>query len=678
MSVDPIPATMTKTLDAALAYAALGLRVVPIIPGKKHPPMGAWKEAATTDPDLITNWWSNLYREFGVGIVTGPSSGVWTLDVDDLASLQELLDAYGVDKLPDTACLRTGKGGMHYLFRWDPDRPVQNLQKNPLMPDIDTRGDGGQSVAPPTVHPNGQRYQWVRHPSEGIADAPDWLYQLIAAATQRDQPAQTRTQPNRTFQDDKPSPADRAHLVWNYPELLTKDGWTQMRGEYWCRPGKHPRDGHSAVLHTKPWGPLVVFTTAIPPALEGAGKITDTGDARRYTLFEYATATLFGGDPTATSKHILDQLDGPRTNPADLVATDLLPPPTDTGEQLGTDDIGDPNPLRPFLLTEPELNQLTPPEPLIDGWLNRNSLAFLIGPPKKGKTFIAIDIAMSVACGLTWVGNSDTQPGRVLYVLGEGVAGLAKRVNAWRTARNTWDPANIQFLARPAQLGQQQQVDWLLEIADDYQPDLIIIDTLARASVGIEENSTKEMGEIIASLDRIKHNTTACVLVVHHTGKDATRGARGSSALAGAWDSMLTIDGKNLKNLVLENAQQKDIEDGQRLAIAMDQHDESIVPRLMGVAEDEDQAQGSNKSADAKRALLAAIRRNQTTTGLPREAWLARISDFKAAADIKRSAFNELCIEGYFIETEGEVLRKNGKPMPVSLWVPNRDLLPKN
>ena len=90
MTAGPVPTHDADPLAAALAYAARGLRVLPIVPGKKHPPISAWQTAATTDPGTIEAWWTGPYSGHGVGIATGAGSGIWVLDIDDYDAYRDL------------------------------------------------------------------------------------------------------------------------------------------------------------------------------------------------------------------------------------------------------------------------------------------------------------------------------------------------------------------------------------------------------------------------------------------------------------------------------------------------------------------------------------------------------------------------------------------------------------
>jgi putative DNA primase/helicase len=196
-------------LQAALAYAALGLRVVPlhhIISEKvcscpkgagcgrktgKHPRFVAWQRLATTDPATIRRWWAR-WPAANVGIATG--EGVLVLDVDPdkggdvcLVGLQA---ARGM--LPRTVACRTGGGGRHLYFRVA--GPCGN--RVGFLPGLDVRAEGGLVVAPPSRHRLGGCYEWLRPPDTTVmAEAPhgSWTSSLpplqATAAARRSPPA---------------------------------------------------------------------------------------------------------------------------------------------------------------------------------------------------------------------------------------------------------------------------------------------------------------------------------------------------------------------------------------------------------------------------------------------------------------------------------------------------------
>jgi hypothetical protein len=200
------------------------------------------------------------------------------------------------------------------------------------------------------------------------------------------------------------------------------------------------------------------------------------------------------------------------------------------------------------------------PEYLVDGFLDRGELAVLYGAPASFKSFLALDLSLHVATGRHWNGCL-TRPARVLYIAGEGLAGLRPRVMAWQEHRRdsvaqvgeldgeTLDEAvTKRFFAigsavplvdpvEPANLLEQ------IAAATDRlggPPDLIVVDTLARCFLGGDENSSRDMGRFVDACDAMRKATGATILVVHHTRKDGEQ-ERGSSALRAGADAMFRV-----------------------------------------------------------------------------------------------------------------------------------------
>ncbi len=166
-------------LTAALGYAAIGLRVIPLRPRTKVPCFRGWPRLATCDPGVLTAW---LLRSPGcnLGVVTG--GGLIALDLDrgtgGLGAFARL--ARGRD-LPRTAEALTGDRGKHLLYRVPPGVAVRNAQG--VLPGVDVRGERGLIAVEPSLHPKtGREYTWLVHPGQGIADAPTWLVEVLAAA----------------------------------------------------------------------------------------------------------------------------------------------------------------------------------------------------------------------------------------------------------------------------------------------------------------------------------------------------------------------------------------------------------------------------------------------------------------------------------------------------------------
>jgi hypothetical protein len=184
----------------------------------------------------------------------------------------------------------------------------------------------------------------------------------------------------------------------------------------------------------------------------------------------------------------------------------------------------------------------------VEGLLVQNSLALFYGASGCGKSFIATDIALHVAAGMPWQGREVDQ-GAVLYIPLEGGGAFRNRVAAWLEHHRI--PAdNLPFAYMPATLDimSNAEIGAVIAAADEVrqrtgtQLQLIVVDTLSRALAGGDENNPKDMGAAVRGLDKIREATGACILTIHHQGKDAQRGARGHSSLRAAVDTEVAVD----------------------------------------------------------------------------------------------------------------------------------------
>ena len=217
--------------------------------------------------------------------------------------------------------------------------------------------------------------------------------------------------------------------------------------------------------------------------------------------------------------------------------------------------------LRRRMLSTDQLDQIPLPESLVAGYLFRNSLAWILGPSGVGKSFVAVDLALKVGTGGGWWHDNLVQGGKVLYIVAEGASGMTLRTRAWRKFYGVADPPDIAWMPNPVPLFDQSWADALGELVEGAGFDLIIVDTLARSSLGAEENSAKDTGVIIDNLERIRvRSGGACVLLVHHTGKDIGAGGRGSTAYKGAMESEIMVTGAIRSTVKVEATKQKNVE----------------------------------------------------------------------------------------------------------------------
>ena len=181
-----------------------------------------------------------------------------------------------------------------------------------------------------------------------------------------------------------------------------------------------------------------------------------------------------------------------------------------------------------------DLDDLYDPEPLIEGFLHRDTLVRTFGPPKSLKSFVTLDMAACVSLGMEWQGYRTHQT-TVLYIVAEGARGVKKRRNAWNEHHGT--EMKVIFYPKPVQISDQEEMYRLIAFCLAKQVGYVIFDTQARCTVGVEENDNTEMGEIVAALDILKQETGACVHMVHHSVGSDPRKARGATAWDGAVDA---------------------------------------------------------------------------------------------------------------------------------------------
>ena len=256
-----------------------------------------------------------------------------------------------------------------------------------------------------------------------------------------------------------------------------------------------------------------------------------------------------GGSSVETSRNVAHILD--RLNRADLIGAL-------NGNGPAVEDGPSTNGRRPHfrLLRAEDLKDLAPQEWLAHGVIPKGALVSLVAPPERYKTFIGLDLHLSVETGGRWLGFHETTQGECVYVLAEGSGGLQRRVAAWadycgKTPSGYFVVESVPLMDDLATLRFIDEVNRVVA-----NPALITFDTLARCMTGGDENSTRDMGVLIANADLVRESTGATVLLVHHTNKGGDM-ERGSSALRGACDTMLQVVGDR-DELVLRCEKQKD------------------------------------------------------------------------------------------------------------------------
>lgn len=235
------------------------------------------------------------------------------------------------------------------------------------------------------------------------------------------------------------------------------------------------------------------------------------------------------------------------------------------------------------IVTADELRNSPPVQWLIEGMVPEQGLAVLYGPPNVGKSFVALDWALSVAAGRPWGGLAVRQ-GPIVYVVAEGGGGMGSRVDTWTKATGC-GVEDAHMVRGPIQL--HEPVEQILLANGLHErgivPKLIVFDTLAQCFVGGDENSSKDMGRWLAGARTFQSSLGATVLAVHHSTK-AEGSERGSSALRGAADTMMRLNPGKSGWMSLVCDKQKDGErfDAIRLGLGRVDGGNSLVLELPG------------------------------------------------------------------------------------------------
>lgn len=217
--------------------------------------------------------------------------------------------------------------------------------------------------------------------------------------------------------------------------------------------------------------------------------------------------------------------------------------------------------MRYKLLTDDDLCKLPPIQWRIKNILPKVGLAAVFGASGSGKSFLMIDMMQALAVGNDWFGYK-SKTCNVLYCALEGESGVAGRVNAYRIRYGT-AATNILYMIQPFSLLESGDIKDLAQAikANGQGAEVIVLDTLNRAAPGADENDSKSMSQIITSCKQLQLLTGGLVVLVHHTGKDASKGLRGHSSLHAALDAAIEVrrNGSRREWII---AKSKDGEDG--------------------------------------------------------------------------------------------------------------------
>jgi hypothetical protein len=553
-------------------YRIYGLQIIPGYAPSDVKPGAPWKrpllsEWTTLQNELVPDatfwrWYDPLTGEYrdrrNMGIITGAcSGGVFILDLDihkkpeALAWWNSVLHLHNNGMEPDTPTQKTGGGGLQKLFRapagWV--APTNRTDRG-----VDIRGQGGFAVVPSSLHDSGGVYTWL--PGMGpweieILEAPGWLLEEIDklvgvsgninsgninsgnsgninSSPQSTDSVTVKTVPGGDFdafgnridgREDK-----MFRLVWAAVVGLKRKApmgppseaekaavfadWVRGTGPKQILPGETreqglEREGRGiSLFHVKWQAALRQWDTDVAAAAAQPDPNPDTDD-------------LAGEFSQASNKaHSQAQ--------------------ADPGKQFETLDVR-------------QIKAMPDPRWLIDGIVIEQNLGFIYGPPGCLKTFIALDMALSITTGQTqWWGRGISHRGAVIYISSEGLGNLKYRVMAWEQHRKVnADSAPFFLIRQGINFMKGEDIGTLRAtvagvVARTNGPiAAVFVDTVSRVLPGAEENLQKDMTIFVAACQIIQQEFSTVVVGIHHTNKSGE--FRGSTVMPGAGDFMIEV-----------------------------------------------------------------------------------------------------------------------------------------
>ena len=465
---------------------------------KKRPVCHGGFKAATQDPDEIEKLFSVPGAAL-IGVPTGEVSGLSVIDIDVRDNKQgDKWVKENAELLGHTRVAETQSGGWHYYYRHSDG--IRN--RAGIAGCVDVRGDGGY-----VIWPESTGYRWLNDEDFGTF------------------PPEVASQSTGTSSASLAPPTGGSDIDM-FGNIV--DG----REKFMARMVMASIQDYFRTYQTLPtmqWMEKNVY-----PVYENKVK-SRTGDLNA----EGRGIDEFRKKVTST---LIRAREG---KIADLGAPS---PKADAPTSVPSNNTEVPQ-RKIRVKTLSELRATPPPSFMVADYIIENSFAVLYGPPASFKSFLAIDWALSIAHGIDWNGRPTAQ-GPVVYLAMEGQAGIAVRAEAWHREHQLSDEG-VPFYAvtTPIGMAMEDAPDVLQlrhaieETLGGVVPNLIVVDTLARsfAGSGADENSATDMGMFIRSCDLLREWFDCTVLAVHHSGKDAEKGLRGSSSLLGAVDTSVAI-----------------------------------------------------------------------------------------------------------------------------------------
>jgi len=541
---------MNKLKEAAESYLKSGLAVLPASKAQKRPVLAGWSEYQTKLPSAgQVGLWFAQERD-ALCVVCGKVSG--NLEVIDFDQHGELFpkwkEAVPADLFAKLVVEQTQSGGYHAAYRCAEGingnmKLAYGVREGKTVTLIETRGEGGLILCAP-----GNGYTLIQgdYAQLPVLSNDERIMLLTAAWNLNEGNVSASTEPVPPSADDsrfEVRPGDDFNVRGDIRKLLLKYGWSTLGvrpdgNEYWRRPGKESGE-QSATLKD---GIFYVFSSNAVPFEAGQG----------YSKFHVYTLLEHAGDFTSAASALCESGYGKAKSEDSGVDLSALLPSLATQEakpQL-------------FLTARELLKQYrNMKEPLIDGVLRREEVMNIVAAPKMGKSWLVMQLALSLVSGRPWLGRECTKS-RVLLIDNElHKETISVRLHRVASAMGIGDDDEVlDGLVVFSQRGSEKDLNSLQKWLKEYHGpgfDVIIIDALYKAlPKDTDENSNGQITSIYNTLDRHAQMTKAAIVLVHHTSKgnqankNVTDVGSGAGAQSRAPDSHLTLRQHSAEGIV--------------------------------------------------------------------------------------------------------------------------------
>jgi len=572
--------------QAAKDLAECGIPVFPCLPGRKDPATPHGFLDATTDQAIIDAWWG--VADYNVAFEPG-KAGLCVVDVDDKAGKSGSSSLFGLEmtygELNPGFVVNTPSGGRHLYFKGS-----MAPSANKLGDGLDIRGERSYVLLPPSIV-GGKLYTspsplWAE--TWQLDQVPSWIKTAVASPVTyeaRDAAEGIEIDSHVNFV--------RAET---YLMSLADEGDVAVAGQ-----GGNDRT-FRVINRVMDLGLSPEAACALISAVWNPACIPPWSDVELQTLVRNC------------AKYRQNQAgcegvqDGQKAFAVALEALGI------TGE-IGVDPDTCPSitatlsPKEKQLAAQAKFNfrgaegraraRLTAKkrEWLLDGLVRYGETMLIVADPRSFKSFITQHIALSVAHGLPLWGRAVKQ-GLAVYVAAEGRHGIENdRRDAWENANHIVEDTEDFIVTDGVQVSMVESVEAFIEGLRGLpkQPTLIVLDTMAKCMLGMDENSAKDVGYLTSFVDRLKNEFGCTVIVLHHTAKNGNKvSPRGSGALLGNFDNVLSLTREGKSKVVKVEVQKfKDDEEPEApLVLAGETEGDSLVFSLANpevVAEAEEQ-----------------------------------------------------------------------------------------